>query len=358
MNGFIHWHIFYAKRLILFTANDRQWPMNTLNYPASILIYTDGEVIGDGIIRLPFAMALKKAFPHATLTWLASGYSVFESSLNDLAAPIIDEIIIIPDRTIPWIDFLRRPAILRHRKFDLIIDGQRKVKRSLWLARIQHRCFVSAAANGWLSSVPLAARQDRFIDQLFFMARAATQTHLTPPPLIMAEPWLKAAAEVLPDGPSYVGFIVGAGHPDKCWPLNHFIALAQQQVAHGRVPVIFLGPLETALAALIHTHVPLTETSPLCVARTHPCFTIALGARMAATVANDSGGGHLMAAGGSPMVSLFRSATVRKKFMPTTARVIALAPEDFAGTAMPAIAYEAVNAALETLLGADTVQKL
>ncbi len=326
-------------------------------FPTSVLVYTDGEVIGDGIIRLPFAAALKEAFPEVTLTWLASGYSVFGTALKDLAQPVIDDVVIIPHRRLPLSDFIRRPAPVRGRRFDIVIETQRKVKRSAWLKRVNHRLFVSAAANGRLSDVALPSRQDRFIDQLLAMAAAAAGVTLTPKPIALADPsWEQAARNVLPEGQRYIGFVVGAGHPDKCWPLDRFIALAQTQLERGRIPVIFLGPQEGALAetlrvALPNAILPLTESNGVSIDRGHACYTIALGSRLALTVANDSGGGHLIAAGGSPMLSLFRSGTVRKKFLPTATRVEALAPEDFAGTMMADIPLQAVESTLEKMLG-------
>lgn len=321
--------------------------------PRSILVYTDGEVIGDGVIRLPFAAALKQAFPNATLTWLASGYSVYTNVLKELSDLYIDEVVVIPHRDMPFTDFLLGPAPLRGRKFDLIIDAQRKVKRTLWLKRIAHRMFMSAAANYLLSSRRLPQNHPRFIDQITALAEAATGTKLTLPPLPVAPPYHEAARRVLPDGETYVGFIVGAGHPDKCWPLERFIAIARNQQAQGRVPVIFLGPKEQELAQTLRAELP-TAIFPLMaegdIITASPCFTIALGARLRAAVANDSGGGHLLAAGGCNLVSLFRSATVRRKFLPTAPRVIALAPEDYNGSSMSIIPLEAAEKALNSII--------
>lgn len=313
--------------------------------PASVLIYTDGEVIGDGIIRLPFAAALKKAFPGIHITWLASGYSVYATSLAELAKPYIDEVLIIPHRDLSLGDFLFGPEIVRGRRFDLIIDAQRKVKRTLWLKRIRHARLMSSAANGLLSAAP-ATRHARFIDQITALAEAATGVTLEINPLpLPSTVYAERAAQILPEGRDYIGFIIGAGHPDKCWPLDRFMAIAAAQAEAGRVPVIFLGPAEHAQAETIRAQLPnaiLPEVKT-------PYDTITLASRLRAAIANDSGGGHLLAAGGCPLVSLFRSSTVREKFMPST-RVIALAPEDFGGVRMVDIPEDGAEKALNELL--------
>jgi len=322
----------------------------------SILIYTDGEVMGDGVLRLPYVAALKKHFPSAHITRLTSDRSVYDSALRSLAAPYFDAALHI-DPAMPWRDFLWRPAALRGQRFDLIIDTQRKFKRSLWLKRIAHRRFASASARFIFSDkkpAKTATASPRVLDQLVALTEAAIGAPLPLAPLALPSPlWAEAARLALPDGPNYVGLVVGAGHPSKCWPLERFIALAEQLSAQNYVPVFFLGPQEhdklaPIRAALPHALVPLSM--PSMVDRADPCFTIALAGRLRAAVGNDSGGGHLLAAGGCPIVSLFRADTVRKKFMPNHA--VGLAPEDFLGTrnVMADIPAAAVEKALLDLL--------
>ncbi len=318
----------------------------------SILVYTDGEVIGDGILKLPFAAALKQAVAGVRLTWLCGASSVYETALAELARQHIDELIILPNRRISASDFLRRPAILRDRQFDLIIDTQRKARRTCWLKRIRHRRFISAAAGGLLSNVkPPKPLSPHVFEQLMQLGSCGTGEPLIVPPLTLAQEWDATAAALLPEGARYIGFVVGAGHPDKCWPLAQFIALAQSVSRQGYTPVIFLGPQEKPYASTIREALPqalfpLTMQAHACAS---PYLTIALGKRLIAAVANDSGGCHLLAAGGAPLVTLFRSASVRSKFLPRSSRVIALAPEDFGVATMRDIPLAAVATALETL---------
>ena len=317
----------------------------------SILVYTHGEVVGDGIIQLPFAAALKQAAPDAKLTWLSSGYSVFGTIFKEMAQPIIDELIILPDHSLPWCDFLLRPKQLRQRQFDVIIDTERGWKRTIWLSRIRHQRLISVAAGGRFSSECLAAPSPHLFTRVMQLGSLALGGPLKAAPLSLPPgEWDQQAARLLPAGASYIGFVIGAGRPDKCWPLAQFIALAQQVTKQGLIPVMFLGPQETdqlaALrAALPEARFPLNETQA-----PSPYLTIALGRRLTAAIANDSGGGHLLAAADTPLVTLFRSATVRAKFMPHSLRVLALAPEDFGVASMQEIPLEAVSQALSDLI--------
>ena len=65
---------------------------------SSVLIFSDGsETIGDGIIKLPFASAIKRALPNAQVTWLSAGRNnVYEGALKELASGCIDEIMYLP----------------------------------------------------------------------------------------------------------------------------------------------------------------------------------------------------------------------------------------------------------------------
>jgi len=326
--------------------------------PKTIAVYTDGEVIGDGIIKIPFARALKSAFPGAKLTWLTAGKTVYSNVLRDLSSPAIDEIITLPRSAMRIADFAFG-SLLPDRHFDVLIDTQTNLRRSLWLKRqLSHETFVSATARFFLSNVPPAypAQSPLVIDHLMRLASSAAQRSLLPIPVTLSDPrWQAAAKILLPDGKRYIGFIVGAGHPKKCWPLGNFLQLAIANAARGFTPAFLLGPGERGLQEEIASMVPeaMFPLSSSIIAPSDaasPSLTIALASRLLVAVANDSGGGHLVAAGGPPMLSLFRSPSVRSKFMPSAPRVIALAPQDFGGERMEDIPFDAAADALSELI--------
>lgn len=320
--------------------------------PKTLLVYSDGEIIGDGMVKLPFIMALKKSLPDAHLTWMCSGKSVYAQTLAELAEPVIDEIQYAPTRHISGVDFLRAP-LFDKKIFDIVIDTQKKLIRTLWLRnRIRNRLFISAAAGYRFSDRrPHPIPQTSSITaQLAALGGAAlNQSPIDMPPVRLENlQYMAHACSLLPDGPLYVGFAPGAGKPDKKWPLQRFIALAQSLPEHA-VPVFILGPAEQDMveeikAALPNARLPLPPGAS-------PCLTIALAGRLTAAIANDSGGGHLIAAGVPAMVSLFRKSSVRDKFTPAAGYVIALAPEDFNGQGITDIPLDAARTALHSLLG-------
>lgn len=80
-----------------------------------------------------------------------------------------------------------------------------------------------------------------------------------------------------------------------------------------------------------------------------PLYTLAIGQRVAAAVANDSGTGHLLAASGCAMVSLFGPSTAAK-FAPAARHLEIIEAQRFGGSEMAAIPLAAVSDAVERAL--------
>ncbi len=321
--------------------------------PRSILVYVGLDLIGDGLMKLPFVRALRAAFPRAHITWLAGkGKTVYAGPLKPLVHGLIDEVIEEAGIGSRAAELLHRP--LAGRRFDLIIDTQRRLLTTLILRRIAHRQFLSPAAGYLFSDIKPHGRDKKpaaLIRQLLDLVELASGKTAEP----HGGPALPAAVQerarrLLPDGPVYVGLAPGAGGRHKCWPLENFIALARIEIERGRVPVFILGPGETDWVAELRTAVPQAKF-PLQEERSaEPLLTLALAERLRAAVANDSGGGHLLAAGGTALVSLF-GPTAPAKFAPLARRFTVVTAQQFGGTAMDSIPVPAVTTALDQTIG-------
>lgn len=322
---------------------------------ASILVYAGTDAVGDGLIKLPFVRALRAAFPAARITWVAGkGATVYAGVLAPLVAGLIDEVIDDAGIGSRPAELLRRP--LAGRDFDLILDTQRRVLTTLILKRIRHRRFISAAAGYVFSDARPAgaAKPSSMAAQLAGLVELASGRPPGPPAPLSFDPAIEAEADrLLPPGPRYVGFAPGAGGRHKCWPLDRYLALAAEMAGEGLVPVVLLGPAEAGdWAAIVRAAVPRARLPLQETARSTPMLTIALGRRLAAAVANDSGTGHMLAAADIPLLSLF-GPTPAEKFAPATARPALVRAQDFGGTAMEAIPLGAVSQALRRALAGD-----
>jgi ADP-heptose:LPS heptosyltransferase len=320
--------------------------------PRTILVYVGLDLMGDGLMKMPFVRALREAYPESWITWLAGkGPTVFAGSLAPLVHGQIDEVIESANIGSKWGELFRRSLPDRH--FDLVIDTQRRVLTTLILRRLRCDRFISGAADFLFSSHRPARGYKKpatmirqILDLIEIAAGRRIEERIAPLYDAASD---RIARQFLPDGPVYVGLSPGAGGRHKCWPRDRFVEVARRQISKGRAPVVFLGPDEAPWydelrQALPSAHFPLQNGE-----RLSPLVTIALAARLAVAVANDSGGGHLLAAGGTPLVSLW-GPTVMAKAPPQTKKLITILAQQFGGSSMDAIPVDAVDAALESLL--------
>ncbi|MGE5504250.1 MAG: glycosyltransferase family 9 protein [Actinomycetota bacterium] len=320
--------------------------------PSSILVYVGLDAVGDGLMKLPFVRALRHAFPQAKITWMAGkGHTVYADTLAPVVAGLVDEVLDEANIGTHARELLSRP--LPGRSFDLVIDTQRRVLTSLIVRRIRHRRFISAAAGFWLSDArPKGGwvKPASMVAQIMALVELASGRPAEATAPLPRDPAAEAEADrLLPPGPRYVGLAPGAGGRDKCWPLDRFIDLGRGLAANGLVPVVLLGPNEGAWAEPVRTALPQALLPLQATARVTPMLTIALGRRLAAAVANDSGTGHMLAAADVPLVSLF-GPTPPEKFAPAAARLTVVRAQDFGSAAMDAIPVAAVRAAIDAWL--------
>ncbi|KZD08190.1 glycosyltransferase family 9 protein [Oceanibaculum pacificum] len=324
----------------------------------SVAIYSGGEIIGDGVYKLPFLRALRSSFPRARLTWICPSTTVYKDRIAPLATDLLDEILAEAPLGRSPLELLR-PVRLRQR-YDVVIDTQQIVWRSLCARRLRHGLFVSGAAQFRLSERKPPAgyeRPDHILQR--FNDLIALVTGVSPGldrSLRLPESLMAKAAAQLPDGAAYVGFAPGAGQAVKRWPLERFVDLAQRQAARGRVPVFILGPAEMAELPAIREAVPTAlfpeQDIALWGAGFDPMRTMAIGRRMAGAVTNDSGVSHMLAAADTPLTVLY-GPTSAEKFGPVTRRAHFIQAERFGASEMAAIPTDAVDTALEALLTAS-----
>jgi len=319
---------------------------------SSILVHVTGDRIGDALIKWPVIVALKKALPEHRLVWVAGlRRSVFAGSLAALAAGVIDEVRETAGIGIRWSELLRPPPGC---PFNIVIATERKLRSTLLLRRIPHEVFVSPAFGFRFSDRrPTDPYPNAAFDQLRCLASLAAGRELDIDcSVAVGEDNTSLARTLLPASNGYVGFAPGSAGISKRWPLDRFIELARLQAACGRTPVFFLGPEEADHKAALAEAVPRAEFPEQATAGhgAGPLLSIALARRIDVGVANDAGGGHLLAAGGRPLITLFGH-TSASKFKPPYGDRIAISAREFGGPEMSRIPVGAVAGAIEKVLG-------
>ncbi|MGE5502007.1 MAG: glycosyltransferase family 9 protein, partial [Ignavibacteriales bacterium] len=191
---------------------------------------------------------------------------------------------------------------------------------------------------------------DAVVDRFATLLAEAKPGATLRPLRLTNEQALEAADALLPFGEVYVGFAPGAGGQEKRWPLSNYVTLAKMQEARGRRAVFFFGPDEAQDAATVRAAMPnalFPESAATDIKG--PLLVIALASRLAAAVANDAGPGHMLAAGGAPLLSLQKDRRKAVKFRPAAAKLELVVAEDYGG-GMDALPVDSAAEALERLL--------
>ncbi|OYV33641.1 MAG: hypothetical protein B7Z80_23490 [Rhodospirillales bacterium 20-64-7] len=317
-----------------------------------IVVYVGLDLIGDALIKLPFVRALRSVFPLHEIIWVAGdGQSAFAHELAQITQGLIDKVF---EHTGTGRELAEK---LDDRRINLLVDTQSRVSTARALRRLEPDMFMSCAARFLFSDVRpsfIKRRPKRLIDRLLQLVTLAAGRPVTADaPIILSAQTREHAAELLPAGPKYMALVPGAGGRHKIWPLEKHLVIANDLLDRGYQPAIILGPSEMDIYAAMKERLPKARF-PLQDAQaaglTLSCdLTIALAERCAAGLAADCGGGHLLAAAGLPLVSLF-GPTSAEKLAPTTAKLRILTAQTWNSSEMQAIPTTAVQHALMSIL--------
>ena len=139
----------------------------------NILVFTNGEKIGDGIIKLPLLYEIKRRLPDRQLIWMTNkGSTVYNNQLKNIAGQFIDEIIEQADLKLFFWQKISNKYNFSNKKFEYIFDTQKAVLRTIALKRIKCSYFISSAASGFFSTNkikknPIHISRQYYLEDLF-----------------------------------------------------------------------------------------------------------------------------------------------------------------------------------------------
>lgn len=316
--------------------------------PIAVLVEREG--LGDSLLKLPLLRALSRGYPGQPIWWISSYQTAMAENLRPFVSDLIAEVR-------PWAGITAplsaAAAKLRELpSFSQVFDTRTRIA-SVWLARrlLQYERYYAAVPGYVLSDArpPGRLARPRHIgERAFSLAQAALGDAADGSGRLHSSAEARAtAAQLLPDGRTYIGLAVGSREARKNWPLEKFAELARLIAGRGLVPVLLTGPQEQAYAADIARLVTAAINAgpaiePLDVA-------IAVAGRLRLAVANDSGLGHLCGAAGAPVVSLF-GPTDPRRWAPIAPTVRVVRSRDHGGEATSLIPVAAVLEAVDHML--------
>jgi heptosyltransferase-2 len=261
--------------------------------------------IGDAVMSEPLLARLAargEQLSVAALPWVAPVYR---------AMPQVAEVVELPfaHNRLDW-SARRRIAKVLSGRFDAAYVLPNSIKSALipFLSRIPRRIGYGGEGRFGLLNQRLRNPEGRPPMVAFYSALAGPVERAERPRLRFADEVLRHATEAAGVAPGrYLAFAPGAEYgPAKCWPPEHYAALAAAWHARHGWPVLLLGSAkEAALCEAIARRSP--AACRVMAGKTTLQEAMALIAASRGVVSNDSGLMHVAAAFGVPQVAVFGS---------------------------------------------------
>ncbi len=280
--------------------------------------------MGDIIHTLPAVVALREAFPHATLGWLIEErwaellctLRYPRSGRRSAERPLLDRVHTVNTAewrhalfsVNTWQQIAAGLSELRGIGYEAAVDFQGAVRSAL-LARWSGATVVYGdaqprenAASMWYTR-PVVARGVHVIEQAMSLAESVTQRVLPCPRAeFPTDPDAgNRIATLVADAPDFAILNPGAGWGAKQWPAERYGLVARELASHGVRSLVNYGPGEEELAAAV-------ESASAGAARRISCSIselIALTRRARLFIGGDTGPMHLAAALEVPVVAIF-----------------------------------------------------
>lgn len=272
--------------------------------------------IGDVVMAVPIATALKRAFPDVWIAWAA------QPPATEILVehPAIDEVVMVPPKprdkwhNAVWVrEWLRLARPLYKRHFDAAIDTQGHLKAALLavIARIPNRLGFAderRELNWWFNNILVDGSGTHIVDRNLQMAKALGAK---PYPVDFAfQPSAEAQAQVEEtlksaglSQESPVALLPFASEAHKRWRAERFAQVAARLTQQGLRCVIVgaEGDVPTARAIVDAAGGGVVSLAGRIKLR----HLAALLQRCRLVIGNDTGPLHLAAAVGTPVVGLY-----------------------------------------------------
>ncbi len=265
--------------------------------------------MGDIVMTLPAIALLKKQFPDCHISYLTD--TPFTDILE--ASDHVDQVIGIDRRGFQSkeyffqtvLDTLKLLSKIRKAGIDLAFDLQGFGETALLAYFSGAKVCVGKQKKDFIRKniYKLTIDADWAVDHrsLYFNKAICQAIRISPPDELIA-PYLPIPPKSIKDE-KLIGLNIGASTPNRRWSESHFISLAKILSEPGYTIQFFLGPQEEWLKSQLN-NVCLKNGWKLALHFNMKSLMQDLS-RCSLVVSNDTGPGHLAAAFGIPVVTLF-----------------------------------------------------
>ena len=215
-----------------------------------ILIYSFNDKIGDGLQKITFLQKIKDIYPNSIIYYTTSQTTTLKDKLNPLIKDIIHEFIENNKINSSLLSLLRSNDKIPRVKFDLIIDLQKVVLRTLNLRKIPHKKFFSASANFLFSDFKNNNNlkfKNIYIEQFYFNILSVIQDKVIDTIPSIEIPKNNFDFEINSERETNIAIAPGAGNTIRQWKFDNYLEIAKKLRDRQFNVYFFLGPNEKGL---------------------------------------------------------------------------------------------------------------
>ena len=274
------------------------------------LVFSNGEKIGDGIIKLTLLYEINRRFPTHKIIWVANGTTVYANRLKSFSSKYIYKVIEHANLNPFFWKSKSKNKFLNNSHFEYIFDTQKAVPRTVALKRLAHNFFISSSAKGFFSNsgINLIKKNKKYyLDELLDLLNSIKKIdHDVDFKIPIPKNLDKTLRNFFPDKFKYLGIAPGAGEKNKIWPLENFIKVAKEFEKKSIKIVWFLGPEEQNIKSKIIYEFP-KSLYPEESINNFSSLEIIMGSTkyLSCALANDSGISHILSTKHCPLIKLF-----------------------------------------------------
>lgn len=303
--------------------------------PKKILAFSNGEKLGDGIIKLPLLHEIKNRLPNYQLIWVTNKEkTAYNYQLKNIAYQYIDQIIEKVNLNPFFWQKISKEYDFEKENYEYIFDTQKAVLRTIALKRIKSKKFISATANGFFSSIKIISKnRDKkkyYLEDLMDLLNLIELKKTDNPFKISIPNALeKKITSIFDPNYQYFGIAPGAGEKNRIWPLENFIEISKYFVSKNFKIVLYLGPNEQKIKEKLISIFPDALFPEDIIKDFSNIETIIASSRfLNFALANDSGIGHILSLGFCRLYKLFGHHD-SNKFTPSKKNIISINSKEF-----------------------------
>lgn len=283
----------------------------------NILIYSYNDKIGDGLQKITFIQQIKKFYPNSTITYTTTNTTTLKKYLNPLVSGLVDEFIENNEIQSSFIKLFKSNSIFENKYYDLIIDLQKVVLRTLNLKKIKHGKFISATANFLFSNIKNNLNlsfKKIYIEQFYFNLLCLIQNKKNIQIPNIELPKNYDIEMMIEFSDKNIAIAPGAGDEDRNWGFENYFEIALYLRSKGFNVFFFLGPQEKKyLNKCLENNFICPEWKNDRLISDNISFVMSLAKKMNLLLCNDAGTSWMFQFAGVKCIKIFGN-TDKKKF--------------------------------------------